>query len=138
MEESAVERLRRQVFEVRDERKPKPCVQAGTWVKVGCRNERFWCRVKAVREDGSLVGIVDNHLVNSSWVRGDEIVCQHSHVLEVASPRDEVTFRSMAATLGSFTEAAIKWRNVREAGGVAVPARPGSWFALPDEKHMTC
>ena len=84
MEESAAEKLRGQVFELRDAMRPKPEVRLGTWVKVGHRNERFWCRVRAIRGDGSVVGIVDNDLVNSSWRRGDEVVFQQSHVLEVA------------------------------------------------------
>ena len=88
-----------------------------------------------VRGDGSLVGIVDNDLVYSSWRRGDEVVFQQSHVLEVARPCDALKFRGLAAALGSFSEAALAWRGAREAGGSAVRARPGSWFVLPDDKH---
>jgi hypothetical protein len=136
MEESAVERLREHMFEVRDMRRPKPDVKVGTWAKVGSRNERFWCLVRRVCEDGSFVGVVDNHLVNSPWERGDEIVFQQSHVLEISEPGDALTFHSIAAALGSFSEAALAWRDVREVGGVAVPARPGSWFVLPEDKHV--
>jgi hypothetical protein len=135
MEESAVEKLRGHMFELRDARRPKPEVEVGTWVKVGCRNERFWCRVTVVRGDGSFVGIVDNDLVYSSWRRGEEISLQQSHVLEVAKPCDALKFRGMAAALGSFSEAALVWRCAREAGGTSVRARPGSWFVLPDDKH---
>ena len=88
-----------------------------------------------MRGDGSLVGIVDNDLVYSSWRRGDEVVFQQSHVLEVARPCDALKFRGLAAALGSFSEAALVWRCAREAGGSAVRARPGSWFVLPDDKH---
>ena len=63
-----------------------------------------------VRGDGSLVGIVDNDLVYSSWRRGDEVVFQQSHVLEVARPCDALKFRGLAAALGSFSEAALAWR----------------------------
>ena len=135
MEESAAEKLRGHIFELRDARRPKPEVEVGTWVKVGCRNERFWCRVTVVRGDGSLIGIVDNDLLYSSWRRGDEVVFQQSHVLEVARPCDALKFRGLAAALGSFSEAALAWRGAREAGGSAVRARPGSWFVLPDDKH---
>ena len=92
MEESAAEKLRGHIFELRDARRPKPEVEVGTWVKVGCRNERFWCRVTVVRGDGSLVGIVDNDLVYSSWRRGDEIVFQQCHVrLEVSRGSKDLT-----------------------------------------------
>lgn len=135
MEESAAEKLRGQMFELRDTRRPKPEVKADAWVKVGYRNERFWCRVRVVGDD-SLVGTVDNDLMYSSWRRGDEIVFQQCHVLEVAEPCDALTFRNLAASLGSFSEAAVMWREGREAKGVAVPARPRSWFSLPDDKHV--
>ena len=109
-----------------------PEVRLGSCVKVGHRNARFWCKVRAIRGDGSVVGIVDNDLVNSSWRRGDEVVFQQSHVLEVAEPCDALTFRSLAAALGSLSGAAKVWR---EAEGVAVPARPRSWFALPERAY---
>ena len=136
MEESSVSKLCRHMFELRDTQKPKPDVKAGTWAKVGYQNERFWCRVREVRVDGSLIGVVDNNLVYSLWRRGDAIVFQHSHVLEVTEPCDALTIRSLAASLGSFSEAALAWRDTREAGGVAVPARPGTWFVLPEDKHV--
>ena len=91
--------------------------------------------MRAIRGDGSVVGIVDNDLVNSSWRRGDEVVFQQSHVLEVAEPCDALTFRSLAAALGSLSGAAKVWREGREAEGVAVPARPRSWFALPERAY---
>ena len=60
---SAVERLQRHAFEVRDPSKRQPSVDEGTLIKVGIRGERFWCRVKRVRADGALVAIVDNNLI---------------------------------------------------------------------------
>ena len=94
-----MEKLRGQVFALRDARRSMPEVRLGSCVKVGHRNARFWCKVRAIRGDGSVVGIVDNDLVNSSWRRGDEVVFQQSHVLEVAEPCDALTFRSLAAAL---------------------------------------
>ena len=131
MESTAVQNLREHVFEVRDKRRLKPRVKAGTWAKLGLRNERFWCRVRVVRADGSFVGTLDNDLIRSSFQRGDEIVFQHSHVLEVAEPCDSWTFGSLPAALGSISEAAMGWRGVRAAEGVAAKASERTWFVLP-------
>ena len=115
---SAVETLREHAFEARDKKATEPRVQEGSWVKVGVRGERFWCKVRYEREDGCLIGVVDNELLRSTWRRGDEIVLQHDHVLETAQPRDELTFRRLPTALGSASEAAMVWRDVREASGV--------------------
>ena len=61
--ESTLERIRQHTFEVRDKRAKRPSVNAGMLIKVGIRGERFWCRVKGVRDDGASVAIVDNDLL---------------------------------------------------------------------------
>ena len=119
---SAVETLREHAFETRDKNAAAPRVQVGSWVKVGVRGERFWCKVRHQRNDGCLVAVVDNELLRSTWRRGDEIVLQHDYVLETAQPQDELTFKRLSAALGSASEAAIVWRDVREASGVGMKA----------------
>jgi hypothetical protein len=88
-------------------------VQCGHWVKVGRHRERFWCRVTDVRADGSIVARVANDLLNSNYQYGDELVLRRRHVLEVASLADSLTFRCLAAELGTVN-AAVVWRAVRE------------------------
>ena len=134
---SALETLRERAFETRDKNAAVPHVQMGTFVKVGVRGERFWCKVQCgKRVDGSFVGIVDNDLLRSPLRRGHEIVFQHSHVLEAAEPGEELTFKGLMAALGSASEAAMMWRDVREASGVGVKAHPRSWFVLPHEDNV--
>lgn len=127
---SAVERLQRHAFEVRDSSRRQPSVDEGTLIKVGIRGERFWCRVKSVRVDGSLVAIVDNHLIKSPWTCGDEIVVQRKHVLETLDPGD-MSLASLLSVLG-VSEAAMRWRELRLENGSGVIAKPKAFFVLPD------
>jgi len=134
---SALETLRERALETRDKGAAVPRVQTGTFVKLGLRGERFWCKVQCgKRVDGSFVGIVDNDLLRSPLRRGHEIVFQHSHVLEAAEPGEELTFKGLMAALGSASEAAMMWRDVREASGVGVKASPRTWFVLPHEDNV--
>ena len=134
---SALETLRERALETRDKNAAVPRVQTGTFVKLGLRGERFWCKVQCdKRVDGSFVGIVDNDLLRSPLRRGHEIVFQHSHVLEAAEPRDELTFKGLMVALGSASDAAVMWRDVREASGVGVKAHPRTWFVLPHEDNV--
>jgi hypothetical protein len=128
---SAVEQLRQHTFQVRDKSRGRPSVDVGTLIKVGIRGERFWCRVRRVRQDGSLVCVVDNDLIKSPWKCGDEIVVQKTHVLETSDPMD-MTFASLLSLLGSPAEAALLWRELRLMGGFGVPAKPKTFFVLPD------
>ena len=130
---SAVERLRQHTFELRDRSSGRPSVNAGMVIKVGIRGERFWCRVQRVREDGALIAVVDNDLIRSPWKCGDEIVVQHSHVLECSDPKD-ATLASLFTTLGSVTEAAMLWRELRlkDGSGARVEPGRGTLFVLPD------
>lgn len=129
---SALETLRKNMFETRDRSAAVPHVQNGTFVKLGVRGERFWCKVQCgKRVDGSFVGVVDNDLIRSPLQRGHEIVFQHSHVLETAEPGDELTFKGLIAALGSASDAAMMWRDMREASGVGAKAHPHAWFVLP-------
>jgi hypothetical protein len=127
---SAVERLQRHAFEVRDPSRRQPSVDEGTLIKVGIRGERFWCRVKSVRVDGALVAIVDNHLIKSPWTCGDEIVVQRKHVLETLDPKD-MSLASLLSVLG-VSEAAMRWRELRLENGSGVSAKPKTFFVLPD------
>ena len=133
-----VEHLRAQLLEERSKTAAQPNVHPGTFVKVCMRGERFWCRVKHVRPDTSLLAVVDNDLVKSQWKCGDEITLQYTHVLETTEPADELTFRSLEARLGSAADAAIAWRNLRRASGVAVaPARLGmTMYLLPPSVNV--
>ena len=128
---SAIEKLRANAFEVRDKEAEVPRVQKGTFVKVGRRDERFWCHVLYERSDGSFVAVVDNELVRSSWKRGHRIVLQQMHVLETAEASDQLTLRGLVAAWGSVAEAAMTWREDREARGACVKTRPRTWFVLP-------
>ena len=130
---SAVERIRQNTFEVRDKSSKRPRVAAGLLVKVGIRGERFWCKVQRVRDDGALVAIVDNELLRSPWKCGDEIIVQQSHVLETSDPAD-ATLAGLLAVLGSVSEAAMLWRELRLRDGSGAGVKSGTRvrFVLPD------
>ena len=100
------------LFEERkDGVKPEVCV--GNWVKVGRNKERFWCRVVRWREDGAILANVGNDLVlNHTLSCGDQLVLKHSHVLEVATLDDQLTFRRLASS-GDLKAAALAWRALR-------------------------
>ena len=83
-----------------------------------------------IREDGTLVAIVDNDLLRSPWKVGDEIVVLHEHVLETSDPND-MTFASLLSALGS-SEAAMLWREMRLMDGSGATAKPKTFFVLPD------
>ena len=76
--------LRAQMFEQRTRSAEKPSVREGSFVKVRVRGAQFWCRIWSVRSDGALVGNVSSDLSGLQWRKGDEIVLQQSHVLEVS------------------------------------------------------
>ena len=78
------------VFETRDPKVAMPHVRARTFVKVGVRGERFWCRVRHERVDGALVAVVEQQLVRSHWRLGEDVVLQYSHVLEAMNVEDEL------------------------------------------------
>ena len=127
---AALQTLRDNAFETRDRRKAAPNVQVGNYVKVGIRDERFWCRVSRERADGSLLAVVDNFLLRSPWRRGDEIVLQRSHILEAADLGDALMFRTLWTTLGSASEAAMAWRASKDECLNENP-RKDRWFVLP-------
>ena len=52
-----------------------------------------------------------------------------------AEPGEELTFKGLMVALGSASEAAMMWRDVRETSGVGVKARPRTWFVLPREDN---
>lgn len=76
--------LREQMFEQRARSADKPNVREGSFVKVRLRGAQFWCRIWNVRSDGALVGTVSSDLSGLQWRRGDEIVLQQNHVLDVS------------------------------------------------------
>ena len=127
---AALDRLRAHTFEERDASLPQLPVRKGVFVKIGVRQERFWCRVQHVGTD-TLRVVVDNELLHSPWQRGHELVVQHRHVLEVADTTDFLTFSSLVDTLGSQRRAAHVWRDARVVAGVGVSPRPDTWFVVP-------
>lgn len=76
--------LRAQMFEQRARSAEQASVRDGSFVKVRLRGAQFWCRIWSVRSDGALVGIVSSDLSGLQWRKGDEIVLQPSHVLDVS------------------------------------------------------
>ena len=127
---TALQTLHENAFETRDRSLPVPNVQVGSYVKVGIRGERFWCRVSRERADGSILAIIDNFLLRSPWRCGDEIVLQRSHVLEAADYGDALMFRALWATLGSVSEAAMAWRANKDEC-LDENARKHRWFVMP-------
>jgi len=117
---SALERVRANTFEVRDASVDTPPVSVGCFVKVGIRDERFWCKVESTSGDGKLHAIVDNELLRSAWPRGHKLVLQREHVLESADVKEQLSFRRRlllaAATGRSDHHAAMVWREVRASG----------------------
>ena len=80
----SVDVLRAQMFEQRARSAEKPSVREGSFVKVRLNGVQFWCRIWSVRGDGALVGTVSSDVCGLQWHRGDEIVLQQSHVLDVS------------------------------------------------------
>lgn len=128
---SALERVRANAFETRGSSTDPPRVSVGCFVKIGIRGERFWCKVESVSGDGKLHAIVDNDLLRSAWRPGHKLVLQSEHVLESADVRDQLSFQRLAAATGSIREAALVWRNLRVAGGVAARPEP-AWLVAPE------
>ena len=129
---SALERVRANTFETRDASIDTPRVSVGCFVKVGIRGERFWCKVQGVSGDGKLHAIVDNNLLRSAWRPGHKLVLQSGeHVLESADVRDRLTFQRLVAATGSKRDAALLWRNLRVAEGVAARPEP-AWLVVPE------
>jgi hypothetical protein len=79
-----VDVLQRRMFEQRARSAEKPSVREGSFVKVRLNGVQFWCRIWSVRGDGALVGTVSSDVCGLQWHRGDEIVLQQSHVLDVS------------------------------------------------------
>ena len=78
-----------------------------------------------MRDDGAIVAIVDNDLLQSPWKCGDEVIVQQSNVLETSDPND-MTFASLLAALKAVSDAAILWRELRVRDGSGVRAKPGT------------
>ena len=106
----ASERERKHAFEERTDG-VEPRVGVGGWVKVERCSERFWCKVRSVCADGTIVACVDNDLVHNPYRCGDELVLRSCHVLETADVTDLVAFRSLVASLGP-TGAAVAWHRL--------------------------
>ena len=104
-------------------------VKCGMWVKIGMRTERFWCRVTAIREDGTLLACVDNDLVHLAYRCGDVIELLACHVLESADSSDLAAFYALATKLGP-TGAAMVWQQKRSQTGLAVADKPNTCFVV--------
>ena len=126
----ALDRLRTNTFETRATSLPQPHVHNGSFVKVGIRDERFWCRVESIGADDMIRAVVDNDLLRSAWRRGHVLVLQHEHVLESLDVADQLSFKILVATLGSKREAALVWRDVRVASGTCNP-KPNTLLIVP-------
>ena len=92
----SLDRLRAQMFEQRARRAAQLIVKEGSFVKVRLRGAHFWCRVWSVRSDGALVGTVSSDLSGLQWRKGDEIVLQQSHVLDVSEMHEGGAFGYLA------------------------------------------
>ena len=108
----------------------EPHVGTGTWVKVGLRRERFWCKVQRVRSDGALVTSVENNLQLSTLRCGDEIVLSRRNVLEVVDDSEGLLYEVVCAVLGDRRDAALQWHEVRAAMGISPAAKEGSVFCV--------
>ena len=104
----------------------EPHVGTGTWVKVGLRRERFWCKVQRVRSDGALVTSVENNLQLSTLRCGDEIVLSRRNVLEVVDDSEGLLYEVVCAVLGDRRDAALQWHEVRAALGLSPPVAEGA------------
>ena len=127
---AVLDRLRAHTFDERDASLPKLSVRKGAFVKVGVRQERFWCVVQHVGVD-TLRVVVDNDLLHLPWQRGHELVVQHRHVLEVADVADRLNFRALVVAQDSKREAALVWRGVRAMHGMCARPEP-AWLVVPE------
>ena len=127
---TSVSQLQARMFETRAAGTPLPRVQVGSFVKIGLRGERFWCRVVGVGLDDLLRVTVDNDLLKSPLSCGDEIKIQREHVLEAADISDRLTFQAIATALGSHREAALVWRDLRRLGGSTVQPQRRAHFVF--------
>ena len=126
-----------QVFEERGSDAVAPRVTVGTWVKVGLRHERFWCRVRAIIEpDGMLQAEVENELINSPLRVGDRVCLQQRNVLEMATARDRELFCSHAVALGSVTDAALEWYQSRHKDGWGATPKPNTTLYVGREAFV--
>eukprot|EP00966_Prymnesium_polylepis_P209727 4857482-Prymnesium_polylepis.1 len=65
------------------------------------------------------------------------MILQYKHVLETTEPADVLTFQSLVVELGSAADAAVAWRNLRRANGVAVAPTPGmTMYFLPPSVNV--
>lgn len=126
-------------LETRPDGRPVPEVAVGAKVKVGRRNERFWCQVARVNADGTLATTVDNFLErNPDLQYGQALEVGMQHVLEVASREDDEAFLEAvrrAASAGAtdpLRVGAMQWVEARLGGGIAHPLHPNAMLRLGD------
>ena len=122
--------LRALVFEERATGAVEPRVEQGMWVKVGLREERFWCKVLQKRLNGALLVTVENHLKLSSLRLGEQVVLQRCHVLETADLQEFLVFSQLTGVLGLQGGAGL-WRDSRVMEGVGVTPKQNSVFVSP-------
>ena len=122
------------MFEERAAGAPTPRIDVGAYVKVGARagvgGERFWCVVTDVRAGGELSARVDNDLVLSAYRCGDTIALHERHVLETASVRDCLVFRSLVTAHGLANGAAV-WASMRHEEGASVEEERNTLQVVP-------
>ena len=122
--------LRALVFEERATGTVQPRVEQGMWVKVGLREERFWCKVLQKRLNGELLVTVENYLKLSRLRLGEQVVLQPCHVLETADLQDFLVFSQLTGVLGLQGGAGL-WRDSRVMEGVGVTPKQNSVFVSP-------
>lgn len=130
------QQAREHSFEERGSDAVAPRVTVGTWVKVGLRHERFWCRVRAIEPDGTLQAEVENELINSPLRVGDRVCLQQRNVLEMATARDRELFCSHAVALGSVTDAALEWYQSRGKVGEGATPKPNTTLHVGKEAFV--
>ena len=118
--------------------------QAGDYIKVGRRRERFWARVDRVSADDSIVATVDNELVlNRDLPLGVVIVVSREHVLEICSRSSEdeelvvdaIRAANRTGAEDAATHAILGWWETRKAEGTAYPPLPGTRLFVGAEEQ---
>ena len=86
-----------------------------SWVKVGMRGERFWCKVQAIDASSGLLSVtVDNELVGDhGFGLGSRLEVRRAQVLDIATAADMQECQRLACMLGTETDGALAWRMQR-------------------------
>ena len=119
------------LFETRLTEAGDPIVKKGTFIKVGCNGERFWCVVHEAKGDEQILAAVDNHLIRLPWRFGHLLDVKLDNVLETSEKEDGAHFAALMDTFESVPDAAMAWYAERVADGRTVKATPSVVLVLP-------